>query len=141
MKKAKIFELICDKAELYINDRNAFQHKMAGEGILGELRSELENEVKNREIPQLCEKTERAWQVYGAYVGLSDYGHTSPNTRLLVRVGFRGLIEKIEAAESKDGLTQKARDLYSASKIMLHAMIKAAKRLSFAIKESDKENL
>lgn len=82
----------------------------------------------------------RAWNEFGAYQSMSDFGHTSPNSRLLVKVGFAGLLEQVERAASRENLTEKQKEFYDSCKIVLKAILVFLNRLADAIEPYNKEN-
>jgi formate C-acetyltransferase len=71
---------------------------------------------------------------------MGDFGHTSPNSRLLLSVGFSGLLERVESAGSRDGLSEKQMDFYDSARTVLRACMSAARRLAEAAMLSCPEN-
>ena len=138
--KAKSFEYILAKGCLSIGASDIFQEKICGFGIMTEQRSRWEAEVKAAYLPREDAEVKAAWKEFGAYDAHGDYGHTSPNTRLLLKEGFAGLLRRVEQASQKDGLTKRQTEFYLSCKIVLGAMMTAAKRLADAIAPYNKDN-
>ena len=131
--KAKTFELIVNKAKIAVDRDDVFQDKLLGGKIMVRQRKRWETEVKDQYLPQKWEENRQAWEEFGAYKGIGDYGHTSPNTRLLLRVGFTGLLERVQLAAQKPGLTDRQKDFYQSCQIVLTACVTAARRLAEAM--------
>ena len=138
--KAKVFEMIAQEAPIAVDREDIFQDKLFGGGLMKKLRRQWEQAAKERYLREFSAEVTRAWEVFGAYQADSDYGHVSPNSRRLLQVGFVGLLERVEKASEKEGLTQKQKDFYESCRIVLKAMITVAKRLSAAIEPYNPEN-
>lgn len=138
--KAEVFALIAREAMLAVDKEDIFQDKLAGKGILRRQRVRWEKDVKGRCMPEEEAQNRSAWSEYGLYKANSDYSHTSPNTRLMLAVGFPGLLHRVEKAAAKPGLTQKQQDFYRSCTIVLEAIILAAKRLAHAVKPYNEDN-
>ena len=68
-------------------------------------RNHWQNEVRAAYLSAEYAGVRQAWGEFGAYNGMGDYGHTSPNTRLLLSVGFSGLLDQVEQnADAKGGV-------------------------------------
>ena len=65
-------------------------------------RMEWEKAVQDRYLPQESQEMDSAWNEFGTYHGAGDYGHTSPNSQLLVDIGFTRLLERIDKAAQKN---------------------------------------
>lgn len=137
--KAKLFEMLCTKSRIAIDKEDIFQDKLFGGNFINEQRelwrlgASIEFLSKEREEMISAVRS-------GAYGGGVDFGHTSPNSKLLLKVGFKGLLDRVEKAEQKDGLTDKQKQFYLSCKIVLNACITAVLRLAEAIKPFDNEN-
>ncbi len=138
--KAKTFEMILKKAKIAVDANDIFQDKLMVGTIMTDQRKRWENEIKERYLPQESAEIKRAWKEWGAYKGMGDYGHTSPNSRLLLTIGFSGLLKRVTLAAQKDGLSERQKDFYESCKIVLGACVTVAKRLSTVIEPYNKEN-
>ena len=138
--KAKIFELIATRSRIALDKQDIFQDKLFGYGLMASLRWRWEKEIKQIYLPEESVKINEAWNEFGAYSANGDYGHTSPNTRLLLSVGFSGLLERVNQASQKDGLTEKQNEFYLSCRIVLEAMITVANRLADAIDPYNTDN-
>ncbi len=138
--KAKTFELIAKKAKIAVVEDDIFQNHLMSGNIMVNQRKRWEKEVKEQYLPLESTEIERAWNEFGAYKGMGDYGHTSPNTRLLLSVGFAGLLERTRGAAQKQGLSEHQKDFYKSCEIVLDASIAVSKRLAEAIEPYNHEN-
>jgi len=132
IKKAKTFETIVMKSRIAVTPYGLFQNKILGYRIMREQRLAWEAVIKETKLKSESERVSRAWKEFGAYHAMGDYGHTSPNSSLLLSVGFSGLLERIDAADGKAGLTEKQKNFYHSCRIVLKACIAAALRLAKA---------
>ena len=128
--KSKSFEAIINNARVAIDKDDIFQYKFLSGDIMVDQRNRWENAVKTEYLAEQTSEMRCAWQELGAYKGMGDYGHTSPNTRLLLSVGFAGLLERVENAAKKEGLSEKQIDFYNSCKTALRASITAAERMA-----------
>lgn len=138
--KAKTLALIAEKARIAVDKQDIFQDKVMGYGIIAAQRRRWENAVKSEHLAEESKEIKTAWGTFGAYNGIGDYGHTSPNTQLLVSEGFVGLLDKIENASKREGLTDKQKEFYLSCEICLNALITLARRLAKAVEPYNKEN-
>ena len=138
--KAKSLALIAERAQLAVDAEDIFQDKILAYGLLSAQRKRWEKAVKEAYLAKESAEVRRAWQEFGAYSAIGDYGHTSPNTRLLLSVGFAGLLERVRTAAKKEGLTDRQAEFYTSCEISLGAAITAARRLSAAIAPYNADN-
>lgn len=138
--RAEAFRFIAENARIAIDKADIFQDKVDGNGLIKKLRIRWEKSLKAARLPELTRETSLAWTVYGTYHAVSDYSHTSPNSRLLLTLGFTGLRQRIDEAATRDGLTEKQKEFYRSCQIMLDAMCTAALRLSQAVAPYNEEN-
>ncbi len=138
--KAKLFALICEKSRLAIDENDIFQDKLFHGGLLDKQRWGIWHEqVVNDFLSKEAGDMREAWSM-GAYRAEADFGHTSPNSRLLLQIGFGGLLARVEAAEKKEGLSQRQKDFYLSCKIVLQACTAFTNRLANAIAPYNEEN-
>ena len=140
LKKARSFAYILEHGKIGIHKEGIFQFSIEGRGILAEQRGRFEKAVIDTYLSEETEEVRRGTTVYGTYRAHSDYGHTSPNTRLLLALGLRGLLARVEEKASRSGLSEKKREFYLSCEIVLRAMICVAKRLADAIAPYNPEN-
>lgn len=138
--KAKSFAFIAENARLAIDREDIFQDKLDAVGILRNQRIAWEKEIKAQHLSQQAEQVRIAWSELGTYKANSDYSHTSPNTRAMLRLGIPGLLARVEKAAEKPGLTPEQQEFYESCRIVLAAMSTAAKRLAAAIQPYNREN-
>ena len=138
--KAKTFDMILRLSPIAIDKDDIFQDKIfQGEkwgGLIARQRNVWEAEVCNTYLKDEVEKKSAAHEA-GAYSANSDFGHTSPNSKLLLDVGFVGLLDRIRQYSAKENLTQKQKDFYASCRIVLEAILFFINRLA---KETEKTN-
>lgn len=137
--KAKLFALICEKSRLAIDTNDIFQDKIFNGNLLNKQRDTWYAQVTREFMPELTSELLEAFE-YGAFNAEADFGHTSPNSKLLLQVGFKGLLERIEKAEKGKSLTEKQRNFYESCKIVLNGCITALLRFANAIAPYNAEN-
>ena len=108
--KAKTFEAVLTKGRIAVCPFDIFQNHLLSGDIMEAQRKRWEDVVIERYLPKEAEEIHSAWTKFGAYNGMSDYGHTSPNSRLMLSEGFVGLIKRIERAEKSPELSEKHYD-------------------------------
>jgi len=138
--KAKSLELIAQKGRIAIDKEDIFQDKLEGKGILRKQRMRWAKQVQDEFLPEETREMDCAWFELGAYRGNADYSHTSPNSQLLMQLGFGGLLDRVEQAAAREGLTPKQQAFYQSCRIALEAVMTVAKRLAAAIEPYNKEN-
>lgn len=137
--KAKAFELICGKSRIAIDSDDIFQDKIFAADFMTAQRLEWQNEIENGVLNEIHSEMCMAWEC-GAYRGVGDYGHISPNSQRLLELGFTGLLERIEKYAAGNGLSEKQKDFYLSCSIAMQGCITAAQRLSAAIMPYSAEN-
>ena len=137
MLKAKTYELIANRSRIAVDKADIFQEKLFSGGLIARQRGAWEKEVTDRIMP--IEKAEKkaAWEKYGSYSADGDYGHTSPNSKLLLEIGVTGLLARVKEAAARSGLTEKQFDFYRACEVTLTVFLRYLKRLADAISPYD----
>ncbi len=138
--RARSIEFVLRNTRIAVDVEDIFQDKLDGMGILRRQRVAWSKQVEKKYLAQEAEDMNTAWTQLGAYRGNADYSHISPNSRLMLQVGLTGLLERVEQAEQREGLTQKQKDFYLSCKIALNATMMAAQRLADAIQPYNPEN-
>lgn len=129
--KAKTFELLLEKGQIAVLREDIFQEKLNACHIMIRQRLRWWNEASEN-FKDMSVDIEKARETK-TFTCCEDFSHTSSNTKMLVDLGFCGLIQKLEDAESKiDDITEKQKDFYHSSKIAISAMQSFCKRLSLA---------
>ena len=141
--KAKAFELILKNGKIAVTPEDIFQDKVFGSqkygGALIKQRDTWECEIREKFLHEKFSRVSEA-QRTGAYNAQSDFGHTSPNSKLLLEVGFSGILERIKKHSQKENLTEKQKIFYQSSEIALSAIIDFVKRLASETEKYDTEN-
>lgn len=138
--KAKTFELILTKAPIAIDRYDIFQDKLLSARIMQVQRYYWEKEIQDTYLQDEYKEQCEAWDEFGAYQGMSDFGHTSPNSRLLLQVGITGILERVEKAAARDNLTDTQKVFYESCKIVWSAMQIFIGRLADAVEPYNAEN-
>lgn len=131
--RAHAFLLIAGSARLAVDKEDIFQDKLDGVGLIKKFRIRNEKALKAEKLPMEAEEVTKAWTKYGTFHATSDYSHTSPNTRLLMDLGFEGLRDRLQEHILREDLTEKQQAFYKTCDIMLVAMKTAANRLADAV--------
>ena len=141
--KAKTFALICEKSRIALDKDDIFQDKIfQGEkwgSFIAKQRNIWEAEIREKFLKEESLKNSAA-RDSGAYTAYSDFGHTSPNSKLLLEIGFSGLLDRVNAAAKQDGLSAKQKDFYLSCRIALEGAICFIKRLAAQTEKINKEN-
>ena len=141
--KAKTFAMILQNARIALDPDDIFQDKIQqGEkwgSLMAVQRYYWEQEIRETALKDEFHNTQEAYRT-GAYSASSDFGHTSPNSKLLLDIGFSGLLDRVNHFSTRDHLTQKQQAFYESCKISLEAVICFIKRLAEAIKPINPEN-
>jgi len=138
--KARTFEMIMQKARIAVDKEDVFQDKIFGRGYMVKQFSVWHKEVVDAYLAEEHKKLSEAWSTFGAYRGACDFGHISPNSQLLLKVGIPGILALIEAAATREGLNEKQLEFYEACKIVWNGLANFAKRLADAITPYNPEN-
>lgn len=139
MIKAETYALLAEFAPIAVDEEDIFQDKLFGGNFLGKQRGAWERAVIDAHLAEEAAARHEGWQC-GAYNANGDYGHTSPNSRLLVDVGAVGLFHRVEQAAMREGLTERQKDFYHASAVTLRAFLRYLARLADAVEPYDREN-
>lgn len=140
MIKARTFELIATKSRIAIDKADIFQDKLFGGSFILQQRNTWEKQTIDEFLSDESKKVNDAWERFGAFRATSDFGHTSPNSKLLLKIGFVGILKRAEAAKEKAGLSEKQKDFYDSCIVTLKALLKYLERLSNAIEPFNKNS-
>lgn len=133
LAKAECFKFIAEKSKIAVDKNDIFQEKVLSYGLMQDQRYRWEQQaMKDAGIYDEWLYIDKSRNQYGSYFAYSDYGHTSPNTELLVKVGFTGLLKRL--AKKPDT------EFYRSCRIVLEACIIAAKRLAAAVRPYNPDN-
>ena len=138
--KAKTYELLAEHSRIAVDKEDIFQDKLFNGNLLNTQKRSWEKEVTDKFMSKQTEQRDGAWHRYGTYNANGDYGHTSPNSKLLLEVGVTGLLERVEKASLREGITEKQNDFYNSCKITLGAFLRYMSRLADGIEPYNKEN-
>ncbi len=141
--KAKTFALICEKSRIALDKDDIFQDKIfQGEkwgSFIAKQRNVWEAQIREKFLKEESLKNSAAGDS-GSYTAYSDFGHTSPNSKLLLEIGFSGLLDRVNAEAKRDGLSKKQKDFYLSCRIALEGAVCFIKRLAAQTEKINKEN-
>ena len=123
MIKANTYKIIAEKSRICIDCVDIFQDKLYSGNLIAKQRDAWDEQVIKQFMYDLDESNKKAWGNYGAYNGGSDYGHTSPNSKLLIEIGVVGLLKRVTDAKSENGLSEKQIDFYNSCEVTLNAFL------------------
>ncbi|MBR2375475.1 MAG: hypothetical protein IKA88_04220 [Clostridia bacterium] len=138
--KANTFALLANRAIIGIDQDDIFQDKLLAKDIMSKQMRCWRKSIEQKYLAEETEDALRAWNELGMYSARADFGHISPNSRLLLEVGFVGLFKRVEQAAMRENLTEKQKEFYQACKIVLQALSTVAKRLAEGVKPYNYEN-
>ena len=137
--KAKTFELLASRSRIAVDKYNIFQNKLESGSVMSSQRARWREEVIRTHLADIDRENVIAGKC-SAYFANEDFGHTSPNSNTMLKLGFTGLLSRIEEAEKTEGLTEKQKDFYESCRIVIKAMMTVAKRLSDAVRPYNDES-
>lgn len=138
--QGRCFDLIIRQGRIGIDREDIFQDKLDGVGLVRKQRIRWSKQMQESLMARLDAEMKCAWEELGAYRGNADYSHISPNSCLLMQVGLSGLLERVNRAAERNGLTEKQKEFYSSCQIMLAGCQTLALRLAAAIEPHNREN-
>ncbi len=137
--KAKTFEMILDKSRIAIDKDDIFQDKVYSGSLMVNQRYHWEHVIRQKYLKEEYDKTCEAFEA-GAYSANSDFGHTSLNTKRILELGFKGLLDRVCEYSNQENLTDKQKEFYQSCEICLNAVLRFTERLSKEIEPYNKEN-
>ncbi len=140
MIKAKTFEYITKNGQIALDENDIFADKLNGRGIIARQKQRWLEKVYSTQLREEKEYNYNVALKLGAYMSTYDFGHTSPNSKALISLGFKGLLDRIESAKaSHEALTDEQAVFYESCDTVLNAMIGLVRRHAEAIKDIDPE--
>ena len=134
--KAKTFAMLLREGQLAADAGDIFAEKLNARGIMSRQRGVWWNEYnigEGKDFGALL----KLGRDTGAFTANADFGHISPNSRLLVKVGFAGLLERVRTArDAHASLMEEQAIFYESCDITLTACMDFCRRLS-AFMESE----
>lgn len=138
--KADTFGFLAENAPIAVTPKDVFQEKLFSGDLMKKQQNAAVRSVKEFYFPEKNVRMRDAWQQAGAYRADVDFGHTSPNSRVLVSLGLSGLLARVNAAAARGELSEKQREFYDTCTTVLRGMIRVAERLADAIRIYNAEN-
>lgn len=129
--KARMLLLLAEKSRIAVDKHDLFQDKLYGGSLIPDRRWYWEHEVLCGALREKHLLITFAKEI-GVCYALGDYGHTSPNTPLLLKKGFTGLLSLIEKYK-KGNTSEQQLFFYEACETAVNALIVLARRLADAV--------
>ena len=138
--KARTLELLITKGRIGVDKDDIFQDKLDAIGIMSSQKWKWHREMIARHLSEQEQFFVTSTKI-GAGRADADYGHLTPDTMALVRLGLTGIVDRIVAErDSKETLTEAQRVFYEAAEITWRSVITFAKRLADAVRPYNAEN-
>ena len=139
MIKANAIMLLAEHSRIAIDPDDIFQDKLFGGRFLSRQREAWEREVNETYLAEE-HLARKAGEKCGSFNAYGDYGHTSPNSRLLLEIGAAGILGRAEKAAAREGLSDKQKDFYRSCIVTWRAFLRYLERLAGAIAPYDADN-
>ena len=110
--KAKLFAFHCENSRFAIDKDDIFQEKLFDCNLIYVLRDIWLNNAKKDFLADETADIEEMFEC-GAGFAIADFGHTSPNSELLLKSSFKGLLSRVEKAEKQNLRTEKQKEFYN----------------------------
>lgn len=140
IKKAKLFNFIAENAPVAVEKEDIFQDKIYSGGLMLKQRIIWQDEVVAEFLKEENEFISSCWNDCGALLATGDYGHSSPNSQLLLKEGLGYIEERLVRNSKRSGLSEKQQEFYESCIITIKAMRKIINRLAEAIKPYNRGN-
>ncbi len=138
--KALTYDFVLKNARIAIDADDIFQDKIDSSNILSHQRYVWQGEAWEKHFKDHNNIPGHWKNNYGACDGHEDFGHISPNSDLLLKVGFTGILDRINKYSSKDSLSDKQKDFYESCRITYEAILAFVRRLADAVREINPNN-
>jgi len=126
--KAKLVECVLEKAQISVNPYDWFQAKLNHGSVITNIRASWIKEVEANEMKALADENLQA-TINGAYTGLYDFSHVTPDWNNIISLGVVGILKNVEEAK-KTAESQEQKDFYEACVIAYNALIRYIKRMA-----------
>ena len=137
LSHAKVLEYLLKNGRISIDNQGIFHEKVDARRIFPHLVWQKAMKAYNINMPEIFAEKEKA-QESGAYTAYHDFGHISSDTRALLKLGFPGLLLRVQGErDKKQTLTQKQKDFYDSCEITLTSVMNFIDRLADAVKDED----
>lgn len=124
--RAKCIAHILEHARISLDGRSSFTGSVAHQDWMLHLRDIWRSEIDNT-VMHACLQKHKAAMQGRAYDGNLDFGHISPDWESLLKLGFPGILARIQAARA-DSAPEKA-DFYDGCEIVISAIITYLRRI------------
>ena len=139
MIKANTYKMLAEYSRVAVDKDDIFQDKLFGGKYLSRQRWIWEQEINRTALPTEYQ-TQKDGKQCGAFEGYGDYGHISPNSRLLLQIGAVGILDRVKTAMAREDITEKQRDFYRSCTVAWDAFLRYLERLAEAVAPYNEEN-
>ena len=132
--KGKALKYFFERVELFVNPADIFADLSATEDTPLRIRKEVYASFhkKKGEARRLTNES--------VLFANGDYGHTSPDWKRLLTLGFTGIVEEAEKYLEKPDISEEQGAFYTSVKLTYEGIITFTKRLYEAVKNTPSEN-
>ncbi len=133
LQKAKLFELICTKAQIAVDENNIFQDKLNHCSLINRKftfkRRFGETGIWDGPLKELHKlRTQKSAE--GFWDASEDFGHVCSNWQRLLNKGFSGILQDIDIYLAKPDISLEQREFYTTCQIYYKSIIKYIERLA-----------
>lgn len=143
MIKARLFEMVMDHAQLSVVPQEFFQDHINHGFILQHIRGKWVRGETEGNGPLAAIFAERsALYKDGICSATYDFGHTVPDWYDIERLGFTGLLRRVEETHARmlsDGLSREQEDFFTACEITYRAVLRFIARLAAECRRAARE--
>lgn len=132
--KGRSLKYFFERVELFVNPADVFADLSATEDTPLRIRKEVYASFHKKKGEA------RALTNEGVLFANGDYGHTSPDWKRLLTLGFPGIVKEAEDYLSRPDITEEQSAFYTSVKLAYEGMIIFTKRLFEAVKSTPSEN-
>ena len=130
--KSLMFDTVLREAQIQVDVRDFFPDLLNHDRLLFRIRDRWIRDLRREQIADVLKEHE-AGQTGLSYTGNTDFSHCSPDWDAIVRLGFTGLLARVQAAHARGGLNEEQDIFYTAAERVLTASIALAGRLADAV--------
>ena len=126
--KSRLVEFVLENAQISVNPDDWFQAKLNHGSVITNIRANWIKDVEANEMKALADENLQA-TINGAYTGLYDFSHVTPDWSNIISLGVVGILKKVEEAQ-KTSVNQEQKEFYQACVIVYNALIRYIKRMA-----------
>lgn len=128
LRRARVTACLLDHAQIEILPCEVFTDQLRIESIFSDVSRENNLEAR-KTIEEELKKTDAA-HVARAFQGMSDFGHTCPDWRALLHLGFPGILNRLKAA--REQAAEEQLEFFDSCIMVYEAILRALRRMANA---------